>query len=194
MNDFVIFFWIFFYYTLNIFWTFIKTQIVLNINCFLISDRKHFYKFIFLISMLDIALIFLYYNWNIFSTVFSSVWVILSKNFQIVFDLFGWISRWTLLVCKLQEYVTFAFVWAELTEVTSREKKNGFYGVADGRFINECERFPIFVLWIFCWHRRGKFDRSAERAFWNQSMASISTSINHLHGNWYERLAESFSL
>lgn len=73
--------------------------------------------------MLDIALIFLYYNWNIFSTVFSSVWVILSKNFQIVSDLFGWISRWTLLVCKLQEYVTFAFVWAELTEVTSREKK-----------------------------------------------------------------------
>lgn len=85
--------------------------------------KTYFYIFIILIFILVTALIiFLYYNWNIFYTVFSNVWVILPKNLQIVLECFDWIARWTFFVYKLQEFVTFAFVWAELTEIISRGK------------------------------------------------------------------------
>lgn len=109
------------------------------------------------------------------------------------------ISRWTLLVCKLQEYVTFAFVWAELTEVTSREKTNFTESLTANLSTNARDARSSFYEFFVdiraenLISRRLRSNRD-ERAFWNQRMASISMSINHLHGNWYERLVENFSL
>lgn len=125
---------------------------------------------------------------------FSNVWVILPRNFQIVLECFDWIARWTLFVYKLEEFVTFAFVWAELTGIISRGKtdftESPTADLATNARVSWSSFYKFFVD-VRAENLVGSPEVTGprENAFWNQS--PISTSM---HGNWYERLAEFFSL